>query len=118
MQTAMRKARESLVAELREGGLLRSRGVIAGEWLPAASGKVFAVLDPATGHEVEHVSASGAEYAERAVGAASESFASWRGNPVHVSNVQYDSFARVMVGKQKNLLEPPWIAASFYECIC
>lgn len=84
MHSTMDKTRKSLTAKLLGSRLLRSKGLIAGEWLPAASGKLFAVMDPATGLEVEQVSAMGAEDAEKAVGAATESFKAWRGKTIPV----------------------------------
>ena len=80
----MLQARKSLTTKLLESGLLRSKGLIAGEWLPAASGKLLAVLDPATGSEVERVPAMGAEDTERAVSAAAESFGAWKGRTMPV----------------------------------
>lgn len=80
----MLEARKSLRTKLLEGGLLRSKGFIAGEWLPAASGKLLAVLDPATGSEVEHVPAMGAEDTETAVSAAADSFDAWKGRTMLV----------------------------------
>lgn len=80
----MLEARKSLTAKLLKIGLLRSKGFIAGEWVPAASGKLLAVLDPATGSAVEHVAAMGAEDTNRAVGAAVESFDAWKGRTMPV----------------------------------
>ena len=80
----MLEARKSLTTKLLEGGLLRSKGYIAGEWLPAASGKMLAVLDPTTGSIVEHVPGMGAEDTERAVSAAAESFDAWKGRTMLV----------------------------------
>lgn len=84
MQSSMQKIRKSLISDLRDTGLLRSKGLIQGEWLPAASGELFKVLDPATDIEVEHVSAMGAEDTERAVDAAVQSFAGWKGKTAQV----------------------------------
>lgn len=80
----MREARKSLTTKLFESGLLRSKGFIAGEWVPAASGKLLVVLDPATGSAVEHVPAMGAEDTKRAVSAAVESFDAWKGRTMPV----------------------------------
>lgn len=85
----MLQARKSLTTKLCESGLLRSKGFIAGEWLPAASGKLLAVLDPTTGSVVEHVPAMGAEDTERAVSAAAESFDAWKGRTMPVRYYSY-----------------------------
>ncbi|CAN0520787.1 unnamed protein product, partial [Scytosiphon promiscuus] len=83
------QARKSLTTKLCESGLLRSKGFIAGEWVPAASSKVLAVLDPTTGSIVEHVPAMGAEDTERAVSAAVESFDAWKRRTMPVRYTYY-----------------------------
>lgn len=84
MRPAMQKVRQSLIKELSEAGVLRSDGLIGGVWTKAASGKLFAVVDPATGDEVTHVPAMAAADAEKAVGAAAESFAQWKAKTMQV----------------------------------
>lgn len=47
---------------------------IGGEWLDAASGRVFATYDPATGDKLTDVAHGGAEDVDRAVRAARKAF--------------------------------------------
>ncbi|MCK6587685.1 MAG: aldehyde dehydrogenase family protein [Polyangiaceae bacterium] len=48
--------------------------LINGEWVEAASGKTFEVLDPATGRLISHVASAEAEDVDRAVKAARKAF--------------------------------------------
>jgi succinate-semialdehyde dehydrogenase/glutarate-semialdehyde dehydrogenase len=51
---------------------------IDGKWVPADSGKTFAVLNPATGGEIARVPDMGAAETERAISAAAAAFPAWR----------------------------------------
>lgn len=79
------KARASLRATLVEPGLLRTKGLIDGKWLSAASGKTFAVTDPATDTEVASVASFGEADAKLAVSAAEQSFDAWRSKTMQVT---------------------------------
>lgn len=85
---AMRKARISLSERLIETGLLRSKGLIDGKWLPAASGLSFQVNDPASDIAVAAVSAYGAEDTKLAVSAAEKSFGAWRSKTMQVKRIE------------------------------
>lgn len=74
---------------LVKNGLLTGKGLIGESWVPAISGKSFAVLDPATETEVQHVADMGAEDAVLAADAATTSFASWKARTIQVSRGQY-----------------------------
>jgi succinate-semialdehyde dehydrogenase / glutarate-semialdehyde dehydrogenase len=66
---------------LKDIGLFRQAALIGGHWLPAASGAVVAVNDPATGQVLGTVpDMSGAETAQ-AIAAADLAFQSWRNLP-------------------------------------
>lgn len=78
------KARVSLRATLVETGLLRTKGLINGKWLSAASGKTFKVHDPATDTEVASVASFGEADAKLAVSAAEQSFDAWRSKTLQV----------------------------------
>ena len=58
--------------------LIRADNFINGEWVPAASGKRFAVSDPATGEVITEVADSGPADARAATDAASRAFPAWR----------------------------------------
>lgn len=58
--------------------LLRREAFINGKWVSAASGKTFAVTNPATGAVLEHVPDMAAAETGRAVEAAKAAFPAWR----------------------------------------
>ena len=82
--SAMKKIRQSLIKELTRADVLRSDGFIGGEWVKAASGKLFSVMDPTTGDEIIRVPAMAAADAEEAVDAAVGSFAEWKNKTLQV----------------------------------
>ena len=51
---------------------------IGGEWVDSASGETLAVENPANGHVIANVQASGAEDVDRAVEAAATAFQTWQ----------------------------------------
>lgn len=57
---------------------LRTNGLIAGRWVGAASGREFAVVNPATGETIAMVANMGREDALLAVQAAHEALPKWR----------------------------------------
>ncbi|SAL69978.1 succinate-semialdehyde dehydrogenase (NAD(P)(+)) [Caballeronia arvi] len=62
--------------ELKE--LIHADNFIDGKWVPAASGKRFAVTDPATGETITQVADSGPADARAATDAAARAFPAWR----------------------------------------
>ncbi|MBB5501989.1 MULTISPECIES: NAD-dependent succinate-semialdehyde dehydrogenase [Paraburkholderia] len=58
--------------------LIRADNFIDGQWVPAASGKRFAVTDPATGERIVEVADSGPADARAATDAAARAFPAWR----------------------------------------
>lgn len=88
LQVAMHRARTSLSTKLIETGLLRSKGLIDGKWVPAASGQTFQVHDPASGGAVAAVSAYGEEDTKLAVSAAEKSFSAWRSKTMQVKRIE------------------------------
>jgi succinate-semialdehyde dehydrogenase/glutarate-semialdehyde dehydrogenase len=58
--------------------LIRADNFIDGKWVPAASGKRFAVTDPATGDIIAQVADSGPADARAATDAAARAFPAWR----------------------------------------
>ncbi|MGH8782979.1 NAD-dependent succinate-semialdehyde dehydrogenase [Paraburkholderia sp.] len=63
---------------LQPGDLIRPDNFIDGRWVPAASGKRFAVTNPATGELVAEVADSDAADARAATDAAARAFPAWR----------------------------------------
>jgi succinate-semialdehyde dehydrogenase / glutarate-semialdehyde dehydrogenase len=57
---------------------LRTKGLIAGRWVGAASGREFAVSNPATGQTIAMVANMGREEAAAAIEAAYEALPKWR----------------------------------------
>jgi succinate-semialdehyde dehydrogenase/glutarate-semialdehyde dehydrogenase len=68
----------SPLAALNDPTLLRTRGLINGEWTPAAGGATFDVTDPATGAELAQVANLGPAEAEAAIAAAGAAWPAWR----------------------------------------
>jgi succinate-semialdehyde dehydrogenase / glutarate-semialdehyde dehydrogenase len=58
--------------------LIKADNFIDGKWTPAASGKRFAVTDPATGKVIVQVADSGAADCRAATDAAARAFPAWR----------------------------------------
>uniref|UniRef100_A0A0P4VZV5 Succinate-semialdehyde dehydrogenase n=2 Tax=Scylla olivacea TaxID=85551 RepID=A0A0P4VZV5_SCYOL len=71
-----------LTAALRSHGLrfasfVRQEGYIGGQWVPAASGKLFPVTNPANGEVVGNVADMGEQDAQAAIDAAYNAFQTW-----------------------------------------
>jgi succinate-semialdehyde dehydrogenase/glutarate-semialdehyde dehydrogenase len=63
---------------LRQPDLLRSQAWVSGEWVDAASGETFPVINPATGEELARVPRMGAAETRRALEAAQTAYPGWR----------------------------------------
>ena len=63
--------------KLRDPDLLRSRALIGGQWLDAASGATCAVVNPATRETIGTVPDMGVAETRRAIEAASQAFPAW-----------------------------------------
>ncbi len=66
----------------RDSNLLRHKAFVGGEWIEAARGGSFDVINPADGSVIARVADCGAEDAEAAVAAAQSAFLVWRGTAV------------------------------------
>ncbi|MGF6852357.1 NAD-dependent succinate-semialdehyde dehydrogenase [Paraburkholderia sp. CI3] len=64
--------------EQQARALIRTENFINGEWVAAASGRRFAVTDPATGKLIAEVADSGPSDARAATDAAAKALAAWR----------------------------------------
>jgi succinate-semialdehyde dehydrogenase/glutarate-semialdehyde dehydrogenase len=64
--------------KLRDAELLRTRGLIGGEWCDADNGARFAVTNPATGAVIAEVADMGADETRRAIAAAERALVAWR----------------------------------------
>jgi succinate-semialdehyde dehydrogenase/glutarate-semialdehyde dehydrogenase len=63
--------------KLRDPDLLRPRAFIAGDWVDAASGTTYQVLNPATREPLGTVPAMGVTETRRAIEAAAQAFPAW-----------------------------------------
>ncbi len=63
--------------QLNDPSLLKTKGFVAGEWIDAASGGTFAVVDPASGDTVADVADLGVEETSAAIDAAFEAQKAW-----------------------------------------
>jgi len=76
---------------------------INGEWLPAKSGTMFDVFNPADGETIGQVPAGGREDAAVAIQAASEAFKTWSGTTAYQrSGYLYDAY-RIMMERKEDL---------------
>lgn len=66
------------LADVKRKDLVQSKGYIAAEWVSAASGKTFDVLDPATLNKIATVPEMGKEDTTKAIKAAHEAFQSYK----------------------------------------
>ncbi|MFJ9533939.1 NAD-dependent succinate-semialdehyde dehydrogenase [Herbaspirillum sp. NPDC101396] len=69
---------KELQATLVRPDLIRAHNLINGKWQPAASGKQFAISDPATGKVIAQVPDSGPDDARAAADAAAAAFPAWK----------------------------------------
>ena len=65
-------------SHLRDQSLLKTQAWINGRWVEAGSGKRFAVINPATGGELQEVEDCGAPETREAIVAAHDALASWK----------------------------------------
>ena len=71
-------SKTSPLAALNDPGLLKSEGLINGEWVPGHANARFAVDDPATGQELVKVANLGAADAAAAISATQKAWPLWR----------------------------------------
>ncbi len=76
--------------------LLKEKAYIGGTWTAAQSGKVFAVLDPATGKELAQVADCGAADADLAIRKASDAFIAWRAETAQSRGAKLEKWARLI----------------------
>ena len=72
------ESKTSPLAALNDPGLLKTDGLINGEWAPGHANARFAVDDPATGQELARVANLGAADAAAAISAAQRAWPLWR----------------------------------------
>ncbi|KAL6629937.1 hypothetical protein ACP70R_029702 [Stipagrostis hirtigluma subsp. patula] len=63
--------------KIRAAGLLRTRGLIGGQWVDAYDGKTIEVQNPATGEVLANVSCMGSRETSDAIASAHDTFYSW-----------------------------------------
>ncbi|XP_039788379.1 succinate-semialdehyde dehydrogenase, mitochondrial [Panicum virgatum] len=67
----------SAMEKIRAAGLLRTQGLIAGQWVDAYDGKTIEVQNPATGDVLANVSCMGSRETSDAIASANSTFYSW-----------------------------------------
>ncbi len=99
----------SPLAQLADGGLLKSAALIDGRWVTGS--RRFAVVDPATGARLIEVANLGADDAALAIAAANRAWPAWRAKPAkergailmrwfHLLHQHADDLARIMTAEQ------------------
>jgi len=84
-------------------GVTSYRNFIAGEWVPAASGKTFENRNPADQDDlIGRFADSGPEDVEKAVAAAREAFKSWREHPAPKRGEILYRAAEILVGRKED----------------
>ncbi|KMZ73718.1 Succinate-semialdehyde dehydrogenase, mitochondrial [Zostera marina] len=68
---------EDAISRLRDSGLLKTQGLINGDWIDAYDGKTFEVQNPATGSVLANVACMGNRETADAISSASKTFSSW-----------------------------------------
>ncbi|KAM3683991.1 hypothetical protein ACB098_11G008300 [Castanea mollissima] len=68
---------ENVITRLKNSGLLRSQGLIAGKWVDAHDRKTIKVCNPATGEVIVDVPCMGQKETNDAISSAYEAFYSW-----------------------------------------
>jgi delta 1-pyrroline-5-carboxylate dehydrogenase len=77
LRSLMSSSRANPLSLLKDKGLLRTEGFIAGQWVRGGE-ETFGVDDPATGDEIARVSLLGPTEARAAVEAAEKALPAWR----------------------------------------
>ena len=99
----------SPLATLADAGLLKTHGLINGEWVAGSSR--FDVTDPATGLKLVDVADLGVTETRAAIAAANQAFPAWRGKTAkersailmkwfHLMLQHTDDLARIMTAEQ------------------
>ncbi|MGH2876997.1 MAG: NAD-dependent succinate-semialdehyde dehydrogenase [Solirubrobacteraceae bacterium] len=89
--------------ELERSGLLRDRGLIGGEWVTAAGGDTYPVIDPATGTRLAEVARMGATETRAAIESAREALPGWRATPAAARAKVLRRWAELLVEQQESL---------------
>ena len=79
--------------------------VINGELIPAASGATYDVIDPSTGQVYASAPLSGAEDVDRAFGAASTAFETWRDTTPYERSKMLNQFARAIEERAQEIVD-------------
>eukprot|EP00246_Nothoceros_aenigmaticus_P000704 TRINITY_DN1093_c0_g2_i1.p1 TRINITY_DN1093_c0_g2~~TRINITY_DN1093_c0_g2_i1.p1 ORF type:complete len:553 (+),score=100.40 TRINITY_DN1093_c0_g2_i1:52-1710(+) len=77
LQMSSTSERTDLVSKILDGKLLRSHGLIGGEWISALDGRTLPVNNPATGELITDVPCMGGKETNAAIDAAYDALHSW-----------------------------------------
>jgi succinate-semialdehyde dehydrogenase / glutarate-semialdehyde dehydrogenase len=89
--------------KLKRPDLLRSQGLIAGQWLSAASGESFPVSNPANGDVITTVPRFSKEETESAIAAADAALPAWRSKPAKEKAQILRRWYQLMLEHQEDL---------------
>ncbi|KAJ0398515.1 hypothetical protein P43SY_004094 [Pythium insidiosum] len=84
---ALSRQRRFIHSEVKNTELLRTQGLINGQWVEAQSEAHFSVMDPSTDREVARVTAMGQEETVAAIQAAKDAFRTWKKTTPHARSV-------------------------------
>ncbi|KAJ0405293.1 hypothetical protein ATCC90586_007332 [Pythium insidiosum] len=84
---ALSRQRRFIHSEIKNTELLRTQGLINGQWTEAQSEAHFSVMDPSTDREVARVTAMGQEETLAAIQAAKDAFRTWKKTTPHARSV-------------------------------
>jgi succinate-semialdehyde dehydrogenase / glutarate-semialdehyde dehydrogenase len=89
--------------KLRDPELLRTRALIGGEWVAAASGATHEVINPATGAVLGSVPVMGASETRRAIAAASAALPAWAARTAKERAVILRRWYELLMAHQEDL---------------
>lgn len=88
---------------LKRPDLLRSQGLVDGQWQAARSGESFAVTNPATGETLTSVPRFGLEETEQAIAAADRALPAWRSKTAKERATILRRWYELMMAHQEDL---------------
>ncbi|WP_263866136.1 NAD-dependent succinate-semialdehyde dehydrogenase [Thalassolituus marinus] len=89
--------------QLNDRGLLQTQGFINGQWCAAASGKTFAVINPATGEQLAQVADMGADETAQAIKVAEQAQIEWRARSAKERCAILERWYDLMMAAQEDL---------------
>ena len=88
---------------LAQPNLLRNQSYINGQWVPADSGKTFAVTNPANGETIADLADCGADETTRAIEAADVALTTWRRKTAKERSLILRKWHQLILDNQEDL---------------